>query len=129
MKSLIKTIAPALVIIAAWIFWLAVEAYLIRKGLDETSWYAYRAVILMAVLSSLLSGMLIYISEDKERVKWLAAGALVPYLLSFLFKAFGWHLNFEIVLRELADDFYICGVVMMFSIPLSAYLKNRHEDM
>ena len=128
MNFSIRRIYPALIIIFAWVFWFSFEADLICQGKSNMSWYTYRCFILMAIVSSLVSGMLVYISEDKGRMIWLSAGVLAPFLINFLFDALGWYLNFEIVLRELTDDFDICGFAMIFTIPLSVYMKCRLED-
>ena len=128
MKFFIRKIYPVFIIIFVWMFWFSFEADLIRQGKNDMSWYTYRLFILMAIVSSLVSGMMLYISEEKGRLKWLSAGVLTPFLINFIFKALGWYLNFEIVLHELTDDFDIYGFAMMFTIPISIRIKCILDD-
>ncbi len=122
---MIKKILPMLATIFIWTLCLSLEAYLIHQDIIEISWYAFRIIILLVAVSSVISGVLIYRTEPRGRVAWLFAGALAPYLL--ISEMFSWYLNFKIELDGLAEEFHQGVLMMLIFIPLIAFVKQIFE--
>lgn len=125
---MIKKILPALIIIFIWTLCLSLDAVLIHQEIIKTSWYAFRIIILLVALSSVISGVLIYRTEPRGRVIWLFAGALAPYLLMLISEMFSWYLNFEIELNGLTEEFHQGVLMMLLFIPLIAFVKRLFEN-
>lgn len=123
-KSLRKKTSIS-VIIVSWFLWLIIGAYLIHKGMEDIPWRSYRIASFSITISVLFS---LYLLPPSCKWPWLFAGIALPYFGGAVITVLNWYLNFEIVLMDLENIFFICGIVMLVTIPGFLFVKVILEE-